>query len=125
MSSKGKIRRKKHLKQALRRMGTCMVCAPLLPYQTTPSTAQKFGAWPCPSCGRQIALDFGGEDERKDEAMHALASAYAYHQKIHIDGFAITYDGEPVYEVPACDCGPAPCSHANLVIHIESPHYGE
>ena len=125
MSSKAKLRKKRHLKQALRRVGMCLVCAPLYLYQAERATAQKFAAWPCPSCGREIALDLGDESERGREALHTLARCYAYQQKIHVDGFTVTYDGEQVYEVPACACGPQPCHHAHLHLDIKSPQEGE
>lgn len=109
----------------MRRVGACMTCAPLLPYQVGEQPARLFGAWNCPQCGRSIALDFGDESEQGREALRTLARCYAYHEKVPMDGFTITYNGEPVMEQPACQCGPEPCGHTQLLLQVATPQRPE
>ena len=120
MSSKGKIRRKRHLKQRLRRVGACLVCAPLLSYEVGDQPARLCGVWTCPSCKRRVALDFGDASERGRAGMRTLAQCNAYYQKVPMDGFTLFFNGQQVYDEPACSCGPVDCAHTQLLLYVET-----
>lgn len=103
MSSKGKIRKKKHLKQRLRRVGACLTCAPMLQFKQD-TCGGKYNEVPCPSCGRAMSFYYNVNDERSDAVIECLLRCFASSGQFCMKAFWIIWDGRTVAEGELCEC---------------------
>jgi ferredoxin-like protein FixX len=102
MSSKGKIRAKKHLKQRLRRAGACVTCGPMLKFPEPSADSTSTATVACISCGRIIRFKYIAGDAQSEEAIGTIVQSFAVRGGLCPHACTVSINDEMWMDGPEC-----------------------